>query len=144
MLSAVACGSGSPPTPTPTATATPWPTGSVPEITPVTGAIYESPIASREGWSGFLGEREPEEPKCPIGTPIPFEEAQRRTVFQLIVLAQDMAAAEEEKTGVDRTEYYPNLYWMISQRVGITIEQLHCIRNEGEEYWWPLPPEYEP
>ena len=55
-----------------------------------------------------------------------------------------MAAAEEEKTGVDRTEYYPNLYWMISQRVGITIEQLHCIGNEGEEYWWPLPPEYEP
>ena len=134
-------------TPTPLPTPTPVPTPRplyVPDATPITGAYYESPIASYEGWSGFLGEREPEPPKCPIGTPIPFEEAKRRLIFQAIVLAEDMASVEADKTGAHETEYYPYLYAMVTRRFDITLQQLHCIGKEGEEYWWPLPPEYKP
>ena len=133
------------PTPIPLPTPTPAPEPRyVPDLTPITGAFYESPIASKEGFS-FQSTLDPTikppPPKCPLGTPIPFDESTRRQIFQAIVLAQDFAQNESEKTGVHWEEYETVLYAMILDRFGITIQQLHCIGREGNEYWWPLPPE---
>ena len=141
------------PIPSPTPTTTPEPRY-VPDSTPITGLTYQYPIASECGFSFFCGcdgrnllEDKPCTPKpaeCPIGTKIPFDEPLRRKVFQAIVLAQDYAQNESEKTGVHWEEYELYLYAMITERFNITTEQMHCIGQEGQEYWWPLPPEPHP